>query len=882
MRNGFHYSDEHQQCISFPLGGIGSGSIGLGGNGRLIDWEIFNRPGKGQFNGLSHFSIKAEDGNEVVEARVLNGDLQPPFEGPLGTPHFYEGFGWGPMRQTLSGMPHFARNTFEGKFPVAELGFNEEIFPGSVTMKAFNPFIPHQEDDSSIPGAFFVFQITNTTDKTLDYTLTSVLANPYHGVVQNRLVQKDGVTGILMEGLDPIPGDYRAGNICVSTDAKDVSWQQYLYRGSWFDSLEVYWNDLMRSGAFQDRQYDPKKREATDHPTLFDHGLLASRVSLAPGESKDVRFMISWYHPENRFDWESVNDAVHKRLGEEGMAPYQKPWKNYYATLWSSSFDAATYGFKNWEGLQRATEAFRDALYNSSLPQAALDAIGANLSILKTPTVWRLEDGTLYGWEGNGEKGGSCEGSCTHVWSYAQALPFLFPALSRSMRQAEFNYGWWESGELSFRLMLPLGAPKWGFRGAADGHFATILKAYREWKFSGDQQWLASLWPRIKRSVEFAWSKENDDLWDPEREGILSGRQHHTLDMELFSANSWLSGMYLAALKAASEMAEAMDEPETKDEYLQIFERGQKTLNTELYNGQYFIQKIDFRDKGFLERFNNESERISEIYGKRDIFDLYWSEEHGQIKYQYGEGCSIDQMLGQWHADLYDLGDVFDPSQVDSALKALFEINFKETMRNHYNPCRVYCLNDESGLVICAWPKDKEKPEIAPPYTQETMHGFEYSAADLMIKRGFIAEGMKVVEALRERYDGRRRNPWNEFECGSNYARSMASYALLQSFSGVHYDGRTSTLSIHPLEQKDGQFLWSLGCGWGIISIKKGHCQVSVLGGHLSLRRITQDSCVYKRIQINGVSQNFHLVRNTHVLEFEQILQTGQSVEMKG
>ena len=58
----FVYRGAKTNQISFPLGGIGSGSIGLAGNGRLLDWEIFNRPNKGSVNGFSHFAIKAESG----------------------------------------------------------------------------------------------------------------------------------------------------------------------------------------------------------------------------------------------------------------------------------------------------------------------------------------------------------------------------------------------------------------------------------------------------------------------------------------------------------------------------------------------------------------------------------------------------------------------------------------------------------------------------------------------------------------------------------------------------------------------------------------------------------------------------------------------------
>ncbi len=104
--NTYIYRGKKTKAISFPLGGIGTGCIGLAGNGRLIDWEIFNRPNKGSVNGFSHFAIKAESADKVVDARVLYGDLLPPYTGDMATP-MWASFGFGPRREYLTGLPHF-------------------------------------------------------------------------------------------------------------------------------------------------------------------------------------------------------------------------------------------------------------------------------------------------------------------------------------------------------------------------------------------------------------------------------------------------------------------------------------------------------------------------------------------------------------------------------------------------------------------------------------------------------------------------------------------------------------------------------------------------------------------------------------------------------
>ena len=154
----FIYAGEQAREISFPLGGIGTGCIGLGGNGRLIDWEIYNRPNKGSLNGMSHFAVKAEQDGRLLDARVLTGDLKKDLAGQYGggAGHWQcPGYGFGADFGTMAGFPHFSDCRFKGTFPIAELVFSDPHFPGSVTMTAFNPCIPLDADASGMPAAFF-------------------------------------------------------------------------------------------------------------------------------------------------------------------------------------------------------------------------------------------------------------------------------------------------------------------------------------------------------------------------------------------------------------------------------------------------------------------------------------------------------------------------------------------------------------------------------------------------------------------------------------------------------------------------------------------------------------------------------------------------------
>ena len=494
--------------------------------------------------------------------------------------------------------------------------------------------------------------------------------------------------------------------------------------------------------------------------------------------------------------------------------PFNK-WKNYYSVLFDDSSASAAYALKNWNRLHRDTLLYHDALFSSTLPKEVLDAVSATVSVLKSPTVLRLEDGSLYGWEGCNVSWGSCEGSCTHVWAYTYALCFLFPRLERSMRNLEWEHTQKPDGGLAFRLLLPLQRRPWDFRPCADGQFATVFKTYREYKICGDKAWLKEKWPSVKKAIAYAWSEENYDRWDPEASGILSGRQHHTLDMELFGPHSWLQSMYLAALKACAEMAALLGEQDAAEQYANMFENGKAWAEEHLFNGEYFYQKVDITDKSILEKYTDGASMLG-----GSVTDDYWSEELGEIKYQIGQGCAIDQVLGQWHANLIGLGEIFDRRKVREALKAIYRHNHLPSMRRHVNPCRVYCMGDESGTVICSFPRTK--PVIPVPYSEETMHGFEYQAAAHMIQEGMIKEGLALVRGVRRRYDGSRRNPWNEIECGSNYARSMAAFSLLPSFSGMKYNAAQGLLSFAPVQKKDiFRCLWSLDSGFGTVEITK-------------------------------------------------------------
>ncbi|MDB5529842.1 MAG: hypothetical protein JWR51_2945 [Devosia sp.] len=826
----FAYTGQRTRYLAFPLGGIGSGGFSISGSGRLIDWSIRNRPGIQGYNGYSHFAIKAEKDGQLVDARVLNGpyDLNP--SGAPAVRKMFDGFGHGANRQTLAGVPHFKEVEFYGRFPTADLVYKDERFPGDIRLTALSPFIPHNDRDSSMPVAMFEFEIVNSTADELTYTLAGTLGNYLSNSGRHTFKQQNGISSLHLTSSDTDLPETQRGDLTIATDAEDVDHTDHHFRGQWFDDLAVYWKEFARPGRLPARHYDQPR--ASKHMSMQpEHGTLGARVTVPAGTAKKVRFVISWSFPHGDIYWAY-------RPKPDGIIPDKATpnWKNFYATQWADSTASATDALTRWNDLAAQTTAFRDGLFGTTLPAEVKDASSATLALLRTATVIRLEGGELWGWEGQHTQDGSCEGSCTHVWNYQQALSHLFPTLERSLRETEFKFNQLPSGGLTFRQKLPLGSSFDIIGPCADGHFGAVIKTFRDWKLSGDTDWLRTWFPHVKRAVEYAWSDQNPDRWDPNQTGILSGRQHHTLDMELFEPNSWLASMYVAALLGAAEMAKAVGDTDFAEKTARLGKAGADYINEHLFNGRWFIQNIDLSDKSVLTPF--DVGRTAGVLAD-GFMETYWSEEFSEAKYQMGEGCISDQILGQWHAEVAGIGGFLDADKVKTALTSVHANNFRPDLSNHFNPGRNYAFEDEGGLLIATYPEGIRQPMVAAPYAEEVWTGIEYMSASHLIMHGLVEEGRDIVRAARNRHDGSRRNPWNDIECGSYYARSMSAWQLVNAFSGLRADFVSGTLAFAPQISGDYRLFWSAGTGFGTLTREGEKVILEVLGGSIKLSELS-------------------------------------------
>lgn len=800
------YSGDHLNEISFPLGGIGTGCIGLSGTGGLRDFEIFNRPGVGtRFPKTFPVLRVREDGKGPV-AIVLEGPVQRPYT-PLDG---------GRYKANGEGFPHAAACRFTGTFPVARVAFETPSMPVRVSLEAWNPFIPSDADASGFPIAVLAYTVENTSVNPVEASIAWSMLNivgftkddclktmiyGFHepaGQFNNMAVHDGPLRGVVFGNFTHPDRHPLAGSMALlSPDGDAVSMMPRWKQGPWFSAQYHFWNQLKAHG-----ELEPAPREQPPIPFTArpEAGVVAVKKSIPPGGSATFTFYISWYFPNFAKYWSGWL--------EEAPLDRCPTWLNHYATRFEDAVDVALTFHARAGYLRGKTMAFTGALFGSTLPVHVLDAVSSTIAILKTPTCLRLEDGTFYGWEGCHPSAGCCEGSCTHVWGYQQALPFLFPSLARSMHDANYAYNFVfpDAGALEFRIQLPLGFAHQSMKPCADGQLGGIMHVYREWKLSGDEAWLRKTWPLAKRALDFAWEGEE---WDEHKTGVLRGFQHNTYDVDFEGPNPMCTCYYLGALAAAAEMAALTGDVAAAREYMAIHDRGRAWVDENLFNGEYYVQQYD---------------GVATSGGTNQV----------------GPGCLVDQLVGQQLALVAGIGRFLDKDNVISALSAIFKHNWRPDMRDHENGARLYAVNDEAATVICTWPKGG-RPTIPFPYADEVMNGFEYQFAVHCIMEGLVEEGLAVVKSIRDRYDGRGRNPWNEFECGHHYARSMAAHGLLVALAGFEFDKGAGHVGFTPVVHQDRfKTFWSLDGAWGTYEqdASTGACIITLLHGQVTLHTV--------------------------------------------
>ena len=796
------YDQKHLLRLALPLGGIGTGTVSLGGRGHLRDWEVVNRPNKGYFPNHSFFALWARPAGGEAVTRVLEGPIEEAW---------YDG-GSGAVAQN-HGLPRFRHCGCGAAYPLMQVLLADPDVPLGVRLEAFNPLVPGDAEASGLPLAVLRFVLLNRGTKPVEASICGSLQNVIGAGAEGSKPQKNvnefrrhpRVFGIFMrsEGVPKHAETFGTVALATTTPGR-VTHRTAWEKVGWSCDLLDFWDDFSAEG-----QVDERERAGADAP----YASLAVKLKVPAHGEQAVTFLLSWHFP-NRQTWTPAK--------KNGGAPAEgENWiGNHYATRFHDAWDAVEQAAERLKELERKTVVFAGSFCASDLPLEIKDAALSNVSTLRTQTAFRAADGRLFGWEGCGDKGGCCHGSCTHVWNYEQATAFLFGDLAWTMRETEFLSCTGDRGHMAFRVNLPLAKAREFGIAAADGQMGCLVKLYREWQLSGDDEKLRKLWPRARKALEFCWIAGG---WDSDQDGVMEGCQHNTMDVEYFGPNPHCSVAYLAALRAGEEIARYLGENDFAARCREIFEKGRRKVDAELFNGEYYEQRVvPIPDASRI------AQGLRLTMGAANLADP---------DFQIGAGCELNQLFGQFLAQVAGLGCLLERRHVVTALRSIVKHNFRN-LHDLANNMRSYALGDEEGLVLCTWPRGK-RPRRPFPYAPEVWSSLEYMIAVQLIGEGLRNEARKLVAATRSRFDGAKRNPFNEPECGHHYARPMASWALVTAWTGFQYSAVTGALRFAPL---NGRWFWSNGRAWGTCrirgSVRSRVLRLDVLHGELSLRRV--------------------------------------------
>jgi uncharacterized protein (DUF608 family) len=750
-------------------------------------------------------------------------------EGPVPQWKFFgqRGTGNGAAGSTF-GLPRFKEATFTTTFPYATIKLQDPELPVKVQIKAWSPFVPTDEDNSSLPAGALEYRFTNTGTKTIDavfsYNAKNFLASDKAAINSISKIKN----GFILNQQATAEKPFLKADFAIYTDDDQTIVDYCWFRGGWWDPLTMAWNTV-RDGMV--KAIGPVDKEAPGASLYVPFTLL-------PGASKTIRLMMAWYVPESDLKVGEVSNDEKKNCDPatgccagpsdlgiiNDTASSSVNYKPWYSSKFENIQAVADYWLKNYSDLNKKTRLFSDAFYSSTLPAEVMEAVAANLTIIKSPTVLRQYDGRLWSWEGCGDNSGCCHGSCTHVWNYAQAIPHLFPNLERTLRNTEFCENQDIQGHQQFRANLPISNLKHDFHAAADGQLGGIMKVHRDWRISGDSNWLKRIYPMVAKSMDYCIG-----VWDPKNRGIVEEPHHNTYDIEFWGPDGMCTSFYLGALSATIAMGKFLKKDTAT--YENLFSKGKEFIETKLYNGEYFFQDIEYRNletpdpataKSLGGAYSEEAKKIMQQEGP---------------KYQYGLGCLSDGVLGAWIGAMCCLPGFIDPEKIKSHLVAVHKYNLKNDLSDHANPQRPsYALGNEGGLLLCTWPRGG-KLSLPFVYCDEVWTGIEYQVASHLMLMGNVKEGLEVVRACRDRYDGRVRNPFNEYECGHWYARAMSSYGLLQGLTGLRYDAVNNSLYV---DSKIGDFtsFIATASGFGTVTLKAGKVTLKTSYGEIPLKKI--------------------------------------------
>ncbi|HME53031.1 MAG TPA: GH116 family glycosyl hydrolase [Candidatus Lokiarchaeia archaeon] len=816
------------QTSGIPLGGIGTGSTEIWADGYFHEWLIFNlgswaprQPGRGkkkqpnmESSGFT-FYLRTKDDSGVKMRRL----------GMRTDQHDMYSLAW---LKSVQGID------YDGKFPVVRLRYIDDSLPVNVSAELFSPFQPHDARTSGTPGFYVIFTIKNNSSNPVDVSLLSILANPLaidakDRLLKNTITTSNGATILTMRTGATKCYPATIGSMALSAKGGNITWiaadfaqyfrsitmwpdhtnlsalAQYRLKGAlpnlgndapcpsgavkFLPKLKgsakktILADELKQYAFAQDLRdrYNEVDESILSHPEgvnnflmqvtgflfgMIRHnavqanwgtGALSSSMILQPGESTEVQFALSWYLPNH-----------YSQKGEKIGHMYENWFKD--------AEDVNKFLLDNSEKLRKGTEAFSNALFETTLDPDLADAWAGQLTTIPKCTWW-VKNGDFGVWEGLG-----CCGFHTTDITYQGSfnLLALFPELQQRqmLMGARFMR---EDGRIPHFFTPDLSHVDRGFD-RVDMNPQFVLLVCRDYLWTGDKVFLQQAWPYIVRAME------NSQLLDTDEDGLPDhDTRRNTYDgWNFFGTPSYIASLWIGALRASVRMAKDLDDCDNLNKWHALLDKAVPNFQKKLWNGEYFSLWVD-------------GERRDEM-------------------------CMTDQMSGEWFTRIIGLGNSLPKDSVVNALSAVFKNNF----------------SPESGLVNATYPAGKKplfpahyNMQALAPWT-----GVEYAIGSMMLDIGMITEGTQVVKTIHDRYT-RAGRFWNHVECGDHYYRAMCSWAVLLASTGFKVDIPAQSIRIAPfIIDSDVKMPWFSSTAWGSASWTGNTFEMNTMFGSQKVKEL--------------------------------------------
>ena len=810
------------------LGGLGTGSVELFPDGEFHQWQIANQPrwstvcnesaaddGESSTGALS-FWIRTEEADGTVRIRKLGMKTD-------AEDFRYKMFTWNKPVEKI---------VFEGRFPVCDIEYRDSMLPLNISMRATAPFVPHDSKNSSVPGFYIDFSISNPSEKTVSVSLLSAIEPNFcnDGGCENELFKDGNITGIFMKSPHYPSWQNRdlesnRGSLCYSASGGDISFitaeacrffHNYVSYSKFGVSEESFMFGFRERGCLPDsipgtppidipEQVNDLKDEAVDryisellkYPSVqsiynriirikqnissredkeaflhacrnlrdqqgdkFGTCALCSRIILAPGEKKRVSFVFTWYFPNH-------------------FGKYGKHLGHMYENMFGNALEANRHLYSNRKEIADKAQAFAALLYNTDLPEVYPDSWSGQLSTL-VKCSWYLKDGRFALWEGLG----FCGFHTTDITYQASfGLLALFPDLQKKQIEMGAHFQR-EDGRVHHFFTPDLDHVDNGFD-RIDMNNQFVLMVYRDYLYTGDRSYLERLWGNIKKAMDSIGELDKDGDGLPD-----TGTTRNTYDAWNFSGTPvYICILWLAALKAASAVADLLGDVDRAFQWRSVLEKGLDSLERRLWNGRYY--------------------------------DLWRRDENGTA---FVDGSLMtDQIDGEWFLRVSGIGGILPDEKVCEVLKSVYDGNFTR----------------EGGLINATCPEGKSVSldTYRNCQAEAIWTGIGYTIAALALTVGKTEIADAIVSNTHES-QLRLGALWSHQECGYRYTRPLSSWTTMTAASGIEIDSAKKTMSLSPCKNEIKVPVCT--CDFiGTAVFHNGNCEITLSEGNLESWKVT-------------------------------------------